>query len=58
MARFQQLKELWRVKLLLKFVKGGTIIILELVNTPQIPGVSVLLHSLTAGVKVLDYINI
>jgi len=31
---------------------------LELVNTAQIPGASVLLHSLTTCVKVLDCINI
>lgn len=43
------IKVLWR---------WGEIIILELVNTPQIPGVSVLLHSLTPRVTVLDYINI
>lgn len=58
MPWFQQLKELWRVKSLLNFCEGGRIIILEFADTPHIPGVSVLFHSLTVDVTVLDYINI
>lgn len=58
MAWFQQLNELWRVKLLLKFSKAGRIIILEFANTLQSPGVSVILHSLTANVMGLVYIHI
>lgn len=45
-------------KIIIKVLWRGRIIIFKLVNTSQIPGESVLLHSLTTGAMVLDYISI
>lgn len=58
MAWFQQLKEMRRAKISIKsLAKGGEIIISELVSAPQLPDVSVRLHSLATGVRGSDYIN-
>lgn len=58
MAWFQQLKEMRRAKISIRsLAKGGKIIISELVSTPQLPDVSVLLHSMATGVRGSDYIS-